>query len=195
MATKFSQSLLTHTQRWYLVDARGQKVGRLANMVSAVLRGKTKPTFHPGVLSPDHVVVINAKDVVFTGRKWNQKLYRKHTGWPGGFREETAASLHARKPTEVVRKAVDGMLPKNNLRKQFMRHLHIFEDDQHPYDRNIYAVLDGPQEPVPPKPDLFVIRTVEGDEEIPAPAGGEFLGVELDFTSGSSSGDANDSSK
>ena len=101
MASKFSQALLTNAQRWYLIDAKGQKVGRIANMVSTVLRGKTKPTFHPGVLSPDHVVIINAQHVELTGRKWKQKLYRKHTGWPGGFREEPAEKLHARRPTEV----------------------------------------------------------------------------------------------
>lgn len=144
MASKLSQSISTHTKLWYLIDARGQVVGRLATMISLLLQGKTKPIYHPAIDSGDHVVVINTAHVVFTGNKWNQKLYRHHTGYPGGFREVLAKRLHEKDQTKVLWKAVNGMLPKNTLRKRRMRKLHLFPDDEHPFSANIYKQLVGP---------------------------------------------------
>ncbi|XP_065828273.1 large ribosomal subunit protein uL13m-like [Oscarella lobularis] len=144
MASKLSQNFQTFTRMWYLIDGRGQVVGRLASMLSGVLQGKIKPIYHPATDIGDHVVVINTGDVVFTGRKWEKKLYRHHTGYPGGLKEIVAEKLHNKDETMVLRKAVYGMLPKNNLRKKRMRRLHLFPTDIHPYQLNITATLEGP---------------------------------------------------
>lgn len=144
MASKLSQSLSTYTRLWYLIDARGQVTGRLAVMLSLLLQGKTKPTYHPAVDMGDHIVVINTKKVVFTGRKWDQKLYRHHTGYPGGLKEILAKRVHQKDPTKVLYKAVSGMLPKNHFRKTRLNRLHLFPDSKHIYHQNIYKVLDGP---------------------------------------------------
>jgi large subunit ribosomal protein L13 len=113
---------------WYLMDARDQVVGRLAATLSLILQGKSKPIYHPAVDVGDHVVLVNTRHVVFTGKKWKQKIYRHHTGYPG-LKEITAERLHNKDPTMVIQKAVNGMLPKNNLRKKRMRRLHLFPDD------------------------------------------------------------------
>ncbi|XP_064382912.1 large ribosomal subunit protein uL13m-like [Halichondria panicea] len=144
MASKLSQSIATHTRLWYLIDARGQVVGRLGSMVSLLLQGKTKPIYHPAVDMGDNVVIINTRDIVYTGNKWKDKLFRHHTGYPGGLKEVAAWRLHEKDATQALRKAVNGMLPKNNLRKKRMRRLHLFPDSDHPYALNIYKVLEGP---------------------------------------------------
>ncbi|EDQ92360.1 uncharacterized protein MONBRDRAFT_17041, partial [Monosiga brevicollis MX1] len=141
MASQSSRALLTHTKRWVLVDAAHQPVGRLAAQLSMQLQGKTKPIYHPTTTMGDNIVVINADKVQFSGKKWDDKLYRWHTGWPGGFRERTARDMHARKPTEVLRKAVNGMLPKNKLRRRMMDQLFLIEGDKHPYGMNVDEVL------------------------------------------------------
>ena len=99
------------------MDAKGQVVGRLASQIARVLQGKDKPTFAAHEDGGDVVVVVNAEHVEFTGRKWDQKLYRWHSGYPGGLKERTARDQHSRKPDYVLRAAVLGMLPKNNLRR------------------------------------------------------------------------------
>lgn len=116
---------------WHVVDAKGQVVGRLASQIAPILCGKHKPTYAPNVDCGDHLVVINAKDLVFTGDKWNQKLYRWHTGYPGGLKQRTAKEMFERKPEEILRKAVYGMLPKNKMRKLQIQKLNIFLDDEH----------------------------------------------------------------
>ena len=166
MASTASKAFLTHSKRWYLVDAKGQKVGRLAAQLATVLQGKTKPIFHPSQLCGDHVVVVNAQDVVFTGDKWTDKVYRHHTGYPGGFRERRAFRVHERDGTSVLRRAVSGMLPKNNLRKKWMRHLHLFEDETHPYGASIFAELTPPQPAQPRLPKM--LKPMSGDEWIEA---------------------------
>ena len=122
-------------QRWHLVDAaQGASVGRLAAAIAPVLRGKHKPGFEPHRHEHgDNVVVVNADRLVFTGRKWKQKLYRHHTGFMGGLKERTAADLQRRKPGEVLRRAVLGMLPKNKLRTIFIRRLWIYPGPEHPH--------------------------------------------------------------
>jgi len=119
--------------RYHLVDAKGKVVGRLASQIARVLMGKDKPTFCPWKDDGDVVVVVNSKDVDFTGRKWENKLYRWHTGYPGGLKERTAKDQHARKPDAVLRAAVMGMLPKNNLRRAMARKLRIFSGPDHDF--------------------------------------------------------------
>jgi large subunit ribosomal protein L13 len=104
-------------------------VGRVAVVISKLLQGKNKPIYHPAVDMGDHVVVTNTRHLAFSGNKWNQKLYRHHTGYPGGLKEVLAKELHAKSPNKVLYKAVQGMLPKNNLRKYRMRRLHLFPDE------------------------------------------------------------------
>ena len=122
-------------QRWHLIDAaQGVSVGRLAAAIAPVLRGKHKPGFEPHRHEHgDNVVVVNADRLVFTGKKWKQKLYRHHTGFMGGLKERTAADLQRRKPGEVLRRAVLGMLPKNKLRTTFIRRLWIYPGPEHPH--------------------------------------------------------------
>lgn len=144
MASRLSRSLATHTRLWYQLDARRQVVGRLAVRLSSLLQGKTKPVYHPAVDMGDHVVVINTKEVVLTGNKWDKKLYRHHTGYPGGLKEVLAKHLHEKNPNKVLWKAVYGMLPKNKLRKKRMRRLHLFAEESHPYSANITHALPGP---------------------------------------------------
>lgn len=144
MASKLSQSLATHTRLWYLIDAREQVTGKLAVMISLLLQGKTKPIYHPAVDMGDHIVVTNTRRIVLTGNKWDQKLYRHHTGYPGGLKEILARRVHEDDPTKVLWKAVSGMLPKNHFRKTRLRRLHLFPDSKHIYQQNIFKVLDGP---------------------------------------------------
>ena len=127
--------LASPKQRWHLVDAsQGVSVGRLAAAIAPVLRGKHKPGFEPHRHEHgDNVVVVNADRLVFTGKKWKQKLYRHHTGYMGGLKERTAADLQRRKPGEVLRRAVLGMLPKNKLRTIFIRRLWIYPGPEHPH--------------------------------------------------------------
>ncbi len=120
-------------RNWYLVDAKGKILGRLATKIAELLIGKGKTTFTPSVDNGDFVVVINAKDVVLTGKKWKQKTYYWHTGYPGGFRSVTAEKLKAEKPEEILWQAVYGMLPKNKLRDHRINRLKIYVADNHPH--------------------------------------------------------------
>mmetsp|Transcript_5561 Transcript_5561/g.5745 ORF Transcript_5561/g.5745 Transcript_5561/m.5745 type:complete len:142 (+) Transcript_5561:74-499(+) len=116
---------------WHIVDAKGQVVGRLASQITHILKGKHKPTFSPHYDCGDYVVVINAKDVKFTGRKYHDKLYTWHTGYPGGLKQMPVKKLLDHKPEEVLRKAVLGMLAKNKLRKRMAYKLRIFPGSRH----------------------------------------------------------------
>lgn len=116
--------------RWHKIDAKDQVVGRLATDISRILVGKHKPTYLPHIDTGDNVVVVNARHVALTGKKVDQKLYRWHTGYVGGLKEENVKSVLERKPEEVLRRAVLGMLPKNRLRKIRARKLRIFPDEQ-----------------------------------------------------------------
>ncbi len=119
--------------KWYLVDASGQVLGRLAAQVARLLMGKHKPRWTPYLDCGDHVVVINARKVRLTGRKLDQKVYRWHSGYPGGLKEVKARQLYARKPELMVREAILGMLPKNKLRKRLARKLRVYANGQHPH--------------------------------------------------------------
>lgn len=116
---------------WHLIDARGQVVGRLATQIAHLLRGKHKPTFTPNYDCGDVVVIVNADKVVFTGRKTQDKLYRWHTGWIGGLKEINVADQMKKKPEEILRRAVLGMLPKNTLRRRQAVKLKIFPGGKH----------------------------------------------------------------
>ena len=118
-------------RRWFVVDAEGQTLGRLASEVASILRGKHKPTFTPHVDTGDHVIVINASKVVVTGKKVQNKLYYRHTGYPGGLRAETFAELMQKKPEQAVYRAVKGMLPHNRLGRAMIKKLRVYAGDQH----------------------------------------------------------------
>jgi len=120
-------------RRWFIVDADGRVVGRLATQIANVLRGKHKPSFTPHVDSGDFVVVINAAKVKFSGRKLEDKLYIRHTGWPGGVRRATAGRVMQERPERVLRSAVTGMLPKNRLGRKLATKLKIYRGAEHPH--------------------------------------------------------------
>ena len=119
--------------RWRLVDAKGVILGRLASHLSRLLQGKDKPTYNPSKDDGDIVVVVNAKDIELTGRKFEDKVYRWHTGYPGGLKERTVKQQWEIDPTVVLRRAVSGMLPKNILRKRRLRKLQIFPGPDHDF--------------------------------------------------------------
>lgn len=155
-----NQSFLTHARLWYLVDAKDQINGRLAAYLSQILQGKTKPIYHHTDDVGDYVVVINTRHIVLSGTKWKNKLYRHHTGYPGGLKSITAKELHKRDATRILWRAVYGMLPKNNLRPIWMNRLFLFEDSEHPYAENIFAKLEGPA-PLPKRLEEFSVEEIE----------------------------------
>ena len=122
-------------REWYLVDVKEKILGRLATKVARLLIGKAKPYFVPYLDCGDFVVVINAKKVRVTGKKEEQKIYTRYSGYPGGLKKETLGHLRERKPEEIIRRAVSGMLPKNKLRKQRLKRLFVYAAGKHPYDK------------------------------------------------------------
>jgi large subunit ribosomal protein L13 len=120
--------------QWYLVDAEGRVLGRLASELAKILRGKNKPIYTPHVDTGDFVIVVNAGKVALTGKKMKDKIYYHHTGYPGGIREITAEKLLAKKPTEMIWIAVKGMLPKNSLGRQMIQKLKIYAGAKHPHE-------------------------------------------------------------
>lgn len=120
-------------KKWYVVDAEGKTVGRLAAEVAKVLRGKNKPTYTPHVDTGDYVIVINAAKAVFTGKKLRNKLYFHHTGYPGGAKFASAGEWMRKFPTRVIEHAVKGMLPKNKLGADLFGKLHVYADEKHPH--------------------------------------------------------------
>jgi large subunit ribosomal protein L13 len=116
---------------WYIVDAENKVVGRLASEIARIIRGKHKPEYTPHVNCGDKVVVINADKVRFTGKKFEQKIYRSYSGYPSGQKEKTPREFQEYKPLEILKKAVYGMLPKNKLQKRFMNNLFLYEGEQH----------------------------------------------------------------
>jgi large subunit ribosomal protein L13 len=120
-------------RQWFLVDAADQTLGRLASEVAQVLRGKNKPTFTPHMDTGDFVVIINAEKVRVSGNKPTQKVYRRHSGRPGGMKTETFAHLQARLPERIVEKAIKGMLPHNALGRQLFRKLKVYQGAEHPH--------------------------------------------------------------
>jgi len=120
-------------RNWILVDAEGKILGRMATEIAAILRGKTKPTYTPHADAGDFVVVINAEKVALTGRKWSQKMYYHHSGYPGGIKAISAEKLRQKRPEEIIRKAVWGMLPKNRLGRKLIKKLKVYAGPEHPH--------------------------------------------------------------
>lgn len=128
--------------KWYIVDAKDKVLGRIATEIANKLRGKDKPVFSPHMDCGDFVIVINAGLVKLTGNKEQGKMYQRHSGFPSGFREESAAHLRERKPTKLVELAVSGMLPKNKLRQVFMKKLKIYATEEHPHSAQTPETLN-----------------------------------------------------
>ena len=122
------------TREWYLVDAEGKTLGRLATQIADTLRGKRKPQYTPHVDTGDFVIVVNAEKIQVTGNKLDQKRYYRHSGYPGGLRSRTLRDQLERRPTEVLRVAVKGMLPKNRLARQQITKLKIYAGPEHPHE-------------------------------------------------------------
>ncbi|MBW4692909.1 MAG: 50S ribosomal protein L13 [Lyngbya sp. HA4199-MV5] len=138
-------------RKWYVVDAADQRLGRLATEIAMVLRGKNKPTFTPHLDTGDFVIVINAEKVDVTGRKRSQKLYRRHSGRPGGMKTETFAKLQARVPERIIEQAVKGMLPKNTLGRQLFTKLKVYAGSDHPHQAQM--------------PETLAIQTIPGGQQ------------------------------
>ncbi len=132
MSTQFP-SAKEVTRAWHVIDAENAILGRLASRAATLLMGKHKPIYTPFLDTGDHVIVVNAAKVRVTGRKEEQKVYRRHSGYPGGLKEVGLRKLSATRPDRVIREAVLGMLPKNKLRKRMAARLLIYSDDRHPH--------------------------------------------------------------
>ncbi|MDF5709550.1 MAG: 50S ribosomal protein L13 [Nostoc sp. S4] len=137
-------------REWYVVDATDKRLGRLASEIAQILRGKNKPEFTPHLDTGDFVIVVNAEKVAVTGKKRTQKVYRRHSGRPGGMKTETFAKLQQRLPERIIEHAVKGMLPKNSLGKQLFTKLKVYAGPTHPHDAQ--------------KPKELKISTIPGEE-------------------------------
>lgn len=120
-------------RKWYVVDANGRVLGRLASFIAARLRGKHKPIYTPHVDTGDHIIVVNAARVALTGRKWDEKVYYRHSGYVGGLKSTTAKQLLQKRPGDLVVYAVRGMLPKNRLGRKMLKKLKVYPGPDHPH--------------------------------------------------------------
>lgn len=137
-----SKKTLEQERKWYIVDMEGEVLGRQAVRIASVLRGKHKPEFTPFLDAGDHVIVINAEKVALTGRKLDNKMYYRHSGYPGGIRSNTASELLEKHPDRVIRQAVKRMLPKGPLGRQMLRKLKIYSGSEHPHEAQTPQPLD-----------------------------------------------------
>lgn len=138
----YSAKKTDNKNRWYLVDAEGAVLGRMASEIASRLRGKRNPLYTPHVDTGDSIVVINADKIVLTGRKWDQKVYYHHTGYVGGIKSITAKKLLEKKPEELVIHAVRGMLPKNRLGRSLLKKLKVYAGPDHPHAAQKPEILD-----------------------------------------------------
>ena len=120
-------------RKWYVIDAEDKTLGKIASEVASILRGKKKPIYTPHVDTGDYVIVINAETVRVTGKKEEQKIYKSHSGYPGGLKETTLRELRAKKPEEIIRHAVKGMMPKGKLGRQMFKKLKVYAGPEHPH--------------------------------------------------------------
>lgn len=120
-------------RKWYVVDAEGKTLGRLASEVASILRGKHKPTYTPHIDTGDHVIIVNAEKIELTGNKWNDKIYYRHTGFLGGIKQRTAQEMKEKQPQKMLELAIKGMLPKGPLGRQMYRKLHVYAGPEHPH--------------------------------------------------------------
>ena len=137
-----SANKATVNKEWFIVDAEGLVLGRMASKVAKILRGKNKPSFTPHVDCGDNVIVINAEKVVLTGKKMSDKVYVRHSGYPGGQRTQTPTEILAKFPERIVEKAVKGMLPKNKLGRKLYSNLHVVVGSEHKYEAQKPKVVD-----------------------------------------------------
>ena len=142
MTKTFTPKIADIDREWYVVDATGLRLGRLASVVAETLRGKHKSMFSPHLDTGDFVVVVNAEKVLLSGRKEDQKIYRRHSGRPGGLKEMTAREMRAKKPELMIELAVKGMLPKNRLGRALYRKLKVYSGPQHPHQAQQPQPLD-----------------------------------------------------
>jgi large subunit ribosomal protein L13 len=134
MSTRFlTADELSALDKWYVIDAADQVLGRIATKAATILTGKHRPQYAPFLVSGDHVIILNAAKVKLTGQKLEQKVYRHHTLYPGGLREVAAKKVYEKNPDHMVIEAVLGMLPKNKLRKRMVKRLKVYLNDQHPH--------------------------------------------------------------
>ncbi|MHB8139720.1 MAG: 50S ribosomal protein L13 [Vulcanimicrobiaceae bacterium] len=129
----YQQTTAQATHDWFIVDAAGQRLGTLAVRVARALSGRTKPTWTPHIDAGDHVVVINAEKIELGGDKWEQKLYRRHSGFPGGLHTQTARQVHEKHPERLIEQAVRGMLATNRMRDVQLGRLAVYAGDTHPH--------------------------------------------------------------
>ena len=133
MSTTFMAKPQNVQRKWFVVDAEGKTLGRLASQVAAILRGKHKPTFTPHTDAGDFVIIVNAEKIHLTGKKLTDKMYRRHTGYPGGLKEVAAKDLLERRPTRALELAIKGMLPHNRLGADMYRKLKVYAGPEHPH--------------------------------------------------------------
>jgi large subunit ribosomal protein L13 len=151
MNTTYVPPVNTLEHNWYIVDATDQRLGRLASEIATRLRGKDKPTFTPHMDTGDFIIVINAEKVAVTGKKRTQKIYRRHSGRPGGMKTETFAKLQVRLPERIVEEAIRGMLPHNSLGRQLFTKLKVYAGPDHPHAAQ--------------KPSELIINTIPGGKD------------------------------
>ena len=134
MTRTYQQKTAEARHDWYIVDAAGQRLGTLAVRIARALSGKHKPTWTPHVDDGDHVIVINAEKVELGGQKWDQKVYYRHSNYPGGLKVQTAREMHDKHPTRLIETAVRGMLATNRMRDEQLRRLSVYSGSTHPHD-------------------------------------------------------------
>ncbi|HIS28034.1 MAG TPA: 50S ribosomal protein L13 [Candidatus Avamphibacillus intestinigallinarum] len=134
MRTTFMANEQNIERKWLVIDAKGQRLGRLASEVASILRGKNKPTYTPHADTGDHVIIINASEIELTGNKLSDKMYYRHTGHIGGIKETSANEMRNRKPERMIELAVKGMLPNGSLGRKMAKKLHVFKDENHNHE-------------------------------------------------------------
>jgi len=152
------------TREWHVVDASGQTLGRLAARVAVLLRGKHKPTYSPHLDVGDHVIIINAAKIKVTGHKLNDKMYYRHSQYPGGLKTTSLGELLEKRPVRVIEHAVKGMLPHNSLGRQMYRKLRVYPGGEHPHQAQIAAGTAKAAKAVGPSPQATVEQQVPGEE-------------------------------
>jgi large subunit ribosomal protein L13 len=141
----YQQTTAQADHRWYIVDAAGQRLGTLAVRIARALSGKQKPTWTPHIDGGDHVIVVNAEKIELGGRKWQQKVYYRHSGYPGGLKMQTAREMADKHPERLIEKAVRGMLATNRMRDAQLRRLNVYAGAEHPHSAQSPAPLPDPQ--------------------------------------------------
>ena len=138
----YMQKKETVERKWYVIDAEGKPLGRVASLAAVYLRGKNKPTYTPHIDCGDNIIIINAKDVLLTGNKLNNKKYYDHSRYVGGLRERTAKEMKEKYPEEMLERAIKGMLPKGRLGRQMYRKLHVYAGAEHPHTAQQPKIVD-----------------------------------------------------